>query len=277
MVSFAAPGGSVGPHKDNYDVFLCQGEGIREWHLGDRDSVAEDPSQNELPLLKPFLDQKPKSATDGDVLYLPPGIPHWGIAKDFCMTYSIGMRAPNLAELNTGAARLFGELDDATAKSSATGSDIFYEDPDLTTDEAVAGLISGAAIRRAQEMLHKSISLDARQIARILGSVATDPKAWLAPECASDDEAQKIISDSHRDVDLPVHGMARIAYCEGGETGLVFANGIAMAVSTGGIELFQNICEVRGATLDNLCAEDHIELVHWMLTSGVFDMTAKNE
>ena len=156
MVSFAAPGGSVGPHRDNYDVFLCQGEGIREWHLGDQDKVTEDASQNDLSLLKPFVDQEPISAANRDVLYLAPGVPHWGIARDSCMTYSIGMRAPNLAELHSGAARLFGELDNAAARSSATASDVFYEDPDLTTDEAVPGLISGAAIHRAQEMLHKN-------------------------------------------------------------------------------------------------------------------------
>src|SRR5688572_2940733 len=28
MVSFAAPGGSVGPHLDSYDVFLVQGQGM---------------------------------------------------------------------------------------------------------------------------------------------------------------------------------------------------------------------------------------------------------
>ena len=41
MVSFAAPGGGVGPHRDNYDVFLCQGIGIRNWRYTS-DSVAAD-------------------------------------------------------------------------------------------------------------------------------------------------------------------------------------------------------------------------------------------
>ena len=31
MVSFAAPGGSVGAHLDSYDVFLVQGMGERRW------------------------------------------------------------------------------------------------------------------------------------------------------------------------------------------------------------------------------------------------------
>ena len=34
MVSYAADGGNVGPHYDNYDVFLLQGEGQRQWSVG---------------------------------------------------------------------------------------------------------------------------------------------------------------------------------------------------------------------------------------------------
>src|SRR5205085_1184165 len=31
MVSYAVPGGGVGPHVDSYDVFLLQGRGRRRW------------------------------------------------------------------------------------------------------------------------------------------------------------------------------------------------------------------------------------------------------
>jgi len=276
MVSFAAPGGSVGPHRDNYDVFLCQGEGIREWHLGDKEKVLEDESSKELSLLMPFVDQEPQTVADGDVLYIPPGVPHWGIARDFCMTYSIGMRAPSLAELQAGAARLFDELDDVTAKSSATGTDVFYEDPDLMTNEAIPGYISGAAIRRAGETLRKNVSLDEQQVAKVLGSVVTDPKAWLAPECVSDDEAKKLIKELDEKSKLSVHGMARIAYCETGAGGLVFANGFARQVSPVQLESFRKLCKFRTATSDPLCADGDAGLLYWLLASGVFDLTPKN-
>jgi 50S ribosomal protein L16 3-hydroxylase len=272
MVSFAAPGGSVGPHRDNYDVFLCQGEGVREWHIGDKDNVIEDDSSNDLSLLKPFVDQKPQTAGVGDVLYLPPGTPHWGIARDFCMTYSIGMRAPSLAELQAGAARLFADLDDVMAISSATGTDVFYEDPDLTTDEAVPGFISSTAIRRARNTLHKITSLGELEIAMILGSVATDPKAWLAPECVSEDEVTDVLERLDQDSQLAVHGMARIAFCEIGAAGLIFANGRAKQVSAEHLQTFREMCEFRTATRDALCADNDTELTHWLLTSGVFDL-----
>ena len=273
MVSFAAPGGSVGPHKDNYDVFLCQGEGVREWHLGDGDKVIEDESSNDLSLVMPFVGQEPQTAAGGDILYIPPGIPHWGIAQDFCMTYSIGMRAPSLAELKAGAARLFDDLDDVTANSSATGADVFYEDPDLTTNEAVPGLISDAAIRRAGNILRESTSLDRQRIAMILGSVATDPKAWLAPERVSDDEAKKLISQMDQKSNLCVHGMARIAFCETGAACMIFANGHARQVAQGDLGFFRNICRFRTINGAELCADSNTVLLQWLLTSGVIDLS----
>lgn len=82
MVSYAAPGGGVGPHVDSYDVFLLQGPGRRRWRVLGRQYVCEA----------------------GDLLYLPPGIRHDGVALGECYTYSIGFRAPRGAEL--GAAFL---------------------------------------------------------------------------------------------------------------------------------------------------------------------------
>ena len=37
MISFAAQGGSVGPHYDHYDVFLLQGLGSRHWQISSLD------------------------------------------------------------------------------------------------------------------------------------------------------------------------------------------------------------------------------------------------
>ncbi|HYL24914.1 MAG TPA: cupin domain-containing protein [Burkholderiales bacterium] len=83
MVSYATPGGGVGPHVDSYDVFLIQRSGRRRWRIGGRASFV---------------------ARAGDLLYLPPGVRHDGVALEPCFTYSIGFRAPRGAEL--GAAFL---------------------------------------------------------------------------------------------------------------------------------------------------------------------------
>jgi 50S ribosomal protein L16 3-hydroxylase len=100
MVSFAAPGGSVGPHFDQYDVFLLQGEGRRHWQIGEH-CHADSPllPNSELSLLQHFDAQQDWILEPGDMLYLPPGVAHWGIALDPCTTFSIGFRAPSHADI----------------------------------------------------------------------------------------------------------------------------------------------------------------------------------
>jgi len=273
MVSFAAPGGNVGPHRDNYDVFLCQGEGTREWRLGDSESCVADPFSSDLKLLKPFADPEARIDQAGDVLYLPPGVPHWGIARDFCMTYSIGMRAPTLAELNACIARLFDLPDGIAARSSATGSEVFYEDSDLEAHEAVPGLISNAAIGRCKKLLPAEINLDDRQIAMLLGSVVTDPKAWLEPERIARDEIAATLRQLEQLGNLDIHGMSKLAYYESTGSNLVFANGCVLKAGREELRLFRDMCKSRTTSGGEICANAGAELQRWLLASGVFDLT----
>lgn len=98
MVSFAVPGGTVGPHVDRYDVFLVQMSGQREWRLGPADSTDFIP---DIPLrvLSKFRGACTVTCEPGDILYLPPGLGHYGIAKTECLTYSVGYRAPSSSAL----------------------------------------------------------------------------------------------------------------------------------------------------------------------------------
>ncbi len=93
MVSWASDGGGVGPHVDSYDVFLLQIEGRRRWRIG----PLEDPSlvpDVPLRILRNFVPQEEWLLEPGDMLYLPPGWAHDGVAEGECMTASIGFRAP---------------------------------------------------------------------------------------------------------------------------------------------------------------------------------------
>ena len=105
MVSYAAPGGSVGPHVDHYDVFLLQAAGQRKWLIDQ--SGAPDLSFREdleLRILQSFTPTDEWILEPGDMLYLPPGVPHHGIGMDDCMTWSIGLRAPGRGEFLRGLA-----------------------------------------------------------------------------------------------------------------------------------------------------------------------------
>ena len=99
MVSYAVNQGSVGPHTDDYDVFLIQAEGKRHWSL---DSLA-DPNHtladSDLCILQDFNTTEEWLLEAGDMLYLPPKLAHYGIAQGDCMTYSVGFRAPNQQDL----------------------------------------------------------------------------------------------------------------------------------------------------------------------------------
>jgi 50S ribosomal protein L16 3-hydroxylase len=101
MVSYAVPGGGVGPHVDSYDVFLLQGHGRRRWQISRQADHAFVPG---LPLkvLERFAPDEEWVLEAGDMLYLPPGVAHHGVALSECLTWSIGFRAPSDAELVEG-------------------------------------------------------------------------------------------------------------------------------------------------------------------------------
>ncbi len=100
MVSFAHTGGSVGPHFDHYDVFLVQGTGRRRWQIDARPEPDRRLRPNqELQLLADFQPTDEWILEPGDCLYLPPGVPHHGVAVEPCTTWSVGLRTPAAAEL----------------------------------------------------------------------------------------------------------------------------------------------------------------------------------
>jgi 50S ribosomal protein L16 3-hydroxylase len=98
MVSYAAPGGGVGPHFDSYDVFLVQGRGRRLWRIA-RPQAFALAAGAPLKLIEGFRADEEYLVEPGDLLYVPPGWGHEGIALDACMTCSVGMRAPQGNEL----------------------------------------------------------------------------------------------------------------------------------------------------------------------------------
>lgn len=167
MVSYAAHGGGVGPHFDQYDVFLVQGLGQRRWQVGPRCSAntALLPDAS-LRLLPDFVVKHEWLLEAGDVLYLPPGFAHHGIAVgDDCMTYSIGFRAPSRAEL-------LGHWVDALI-------DDINED-DRYTDGALAlpdnpGEIDSASLARLHGLVRGALR-DGGDFAHWFGRYVTTPK-----------------------------------------------------------------------------------------------------
>jgi 50S ribosomal protein L16 3-hydroxylase len=150
MASYAARGGSVGPHYDQYDVFLIQMEGQRLWKIGAR-CDAETPllAETDLRIVEDFETTQEWLLNPGDMLYLPPRLSHWGIAKTDCMTFSVGFRSPTLADM----------LYDLAIEITAQGSDRQYADPVLTPEMA-SEAIHPAFIQQARKQLLELLSDD---------------------------------------------------------------------------------------------------------------------
>jgi 50S ribosomal protein L16 3-hydroxylase len=252
MISFAAPGGGVGPHRDNYDVFLCQGIGSREWHVSTAD-VADDPdASDDLALLAAFSGQA-HAVTEGDVLYLPPGVAHWGTATRACITYSIGMRAPQLSDLS-------GEWQDDTRP------DPFYTDPDLGADESKPGWISPISLARAMQLVGKG--QDPARVAIALGCFVTQTKDWITPEGATDEETLRILDAGAAPEGLGVHGMARIAWDDRN----VYANGASTPRNGVDGSWLEDLCRTRVLPTPTGNGPAAMGCVAWMLKMGVFEL-----
>jgi len=98
MASYATDGGGVGPHTDSYDVFLLQAHGRRRWRISrqrDQRLVRGLP----LKILADFRSTHEWVLEPGDMLYLPPGVAHEGVALGECITLSVGFRSPSWQEL----------------------------------------------------------------------------------------------------------------------------------------------------------------------------------
>lgn len=167
MVSYAAPGGGVGPHVDSYDVFLLQGFGRRRWRWGAQRDLAFVP---DLPLriLARFAPDHDEVLGPGDMLYLPPQAAHDGVAVDACTTYSIGFRAALAQEI---AEAFLTHLADTVELHGR------YADPDLAATRAPARIPSAMRSRVARTLAR--IRVARGDVDAFLGAWLTEPKAHV--------------------------------------------------------------------------------------------------
>jgi 50S ribosomal protein L16 3-hydroxylase len=168
MVSYASNCGGVGPHVDSYDVFLLQVAGRRRWRVG----RARDPVLREgvpLKILRHFVPEHDWLLGPGDLLYLPPGWAHDGVAAgDDCMTCSIGFRAPSRGEF---ARDLLGRLADGEAPGAAA----IYRDRDQPATAAPGEVPRGLRAFAVDSIWRRLADVDTVDCA--LGEALTEPRA----------------------------------------------------------------------------------------------------
>ncbi|MBO9579992.1 MAG: cupin domain-containing protein [Sphingobium sp.] len=242
MVSYATEGGGVGPHFDQYDVFLVQGLGKRRWQIGAMcDGASELLPHDDLRLLANFKATDEWVLEPGDILYVPPGLAHNGIgASDDCMTYSVGFRAPARSEL------IAHYVDDALGRLA---DDDRYADPDLRRLDN-PGEIPAEALDRLHAMVTETLG-DRDAFVRWFGGYVSTPKYpevdWAPEEAIEVGALRGMLADG---VALVRNPASRFSFVrQGGSDVLLFVDG----------ECF----ECRGETAafaERLCAGDRVEI-----------------
>ncbi|MGK8436394.1 JmjC domain-containing protein [Ectopseudomonas hydrolytica] len=257
MISFAAPGGGVGPHFDNYDVFLLQAHGHRRWQIGQMcDSDSPLLPHADLKILAEFEPTDEWVLAPGDMLYLPPRLAHNGIAEDDCMTYSVGFRAPSAAEVLTHFTDFLGQF---------LPDEERYSDADIQPSED-PNQIQRDALERLKALLNEHMS-DERLLMTWFGQFMTEPKY---PELVAgiEIEEEDFLGALEDGAILIRNPSARMAWSEVGEDLVLFASGQSRLVSTSLRELLKLICSADALHVENLgawLADDEGRTLLWEL------------
>ncbi|MCF5721773.1 JmjC domain-containing protein [Pseudomonas syringae] len=241
MISFAAPGGSVGPHFDNYDVFLLQAQGKRNWKIGQMCSSESPLLQHaDLRILAEFEESAEWVLEPGDMLYLPPRLAHFGIAEDDCMTYSVGFRAPSAAEVLTHFTDFLSQyLTDEERYTDADAQPV--SDPhQIQTD----------ALDRLKSLLAEHMS-DERMLLTWFGQFMTEPRypELVAGEELGEDDFISALQDGAILVRNP---SARMAWSEVDDDVLLFASGQSRYLPGKLRELLKLVCAADALHAENL-------------------------
>ena len=272
MISFAATGGSVGAHVDQYDVFLLQAKGHRRWQI---DAGANPPlefrNDVELKLLRQFTPTHDWVVAPGDLLYLPPGVPHHGVAEDPCLTFSLGMRAPSAAEL-------LGDYCDSLAADAPDA--LRYADPDL--QPARDGYeIDDAAMHRVVEALRQLRMDDPDRFGDWFGGFITTYRSAVEP--AADDAPRPRIEvewDLAHGAALQRHPWSRMAWRRSlgkGKGGArLYAGGRALALPVRDAQRLAAAETVDGALYDSLSQAGR-DAVFELLDAGHYRLSMEDD
>jgi 50S ribosomal protein L16 3-hydroxylase len=167
MASFAPKGGSVGPHYDQYDVFLLQATGQRKWQVGPKFKPDDKLVENTpLSILQEIIVEHEWTLNPGDMLYLPPMYAHNGVAQNDCMTFSVGFRAPSETDIIQGISdHICSKLEQPK----------HYQDPNLIDASKHPALINDKAIEDFQSLLLSQLQ-DKSNVAQWLAEYMTQSK-----------------------------------------------------------------------------------------------------
>jgi len=251
MISYATPGGGVGPHYDNYDVFLIQAEGTRRWELGGIES-SQSPRLADAPvlILSEFKSQESFDLEPGDMLYLPPQVAHNGVAtSEDCVTYSAGFRAPSDAEILRTVSDHIGE--------SLTSEERFS---DAKRSVCLSpGEIDQASIDQITKRLTELLT-NRDQLETALGSLFSEPKYPDQAESLDPEGYQDWIQDAE-EFGIEIAPNNRLLYLEG-EQFKLFCNGERLTIDESEKALAKQLADQGYLLVEGINVESSALLKH---------------
>lgn len=220
MISFAPEGGSVGPHLDQYDVFILQVQGHRRWQVHQQ-TVAEDNqiAGIDLRIQKDFVAEDEWLLAPGDMIYIPPGTSHYGVATDDCLSFSIGFRANTYEDMLND---FMGFI------THGLPSDLTYKDPELSLQNH-ANEISANTIEQLRERFRQYLDPQHPAMEKWFGRFVSDARADLV---IANDEVFATLDDLIKQHPYVWRNPAsRFAFIEQTEQVLLFVDGEDFTVS----------------------------------------------
>ena len=261
MISYASHGGGVGPHYDNYDVFLIQAAGKRQWEIGGKYDQ-HSPCRPDTPVL--ILDQWQHKEScllePGDMLYLPPQTGHNGVAVgDHCMTYSVGFRAPSHSELLSSF---------SDAMIDRLGNEDRYSDQNLKIQNN-PGEISRQALEEIQEIFRQYYQ-DQELVSDWFGRFVTESKyasdgTTSGTRCTVDD----LIKHHSKGGIIIRNEGSRFAFIHQKDKFTLFVDGKAFECDQDTKRFAENLCEQHPIILDQFISNrSSLHLISQLIQQG---------
>ena len=248
MVSYAPKGGSVGKHFDFYDVFLVQGHGHRRWQLGQMcDESTQFIPDQPLKLLAEMDVHFDEVLAPGDLLYVPPGLSHYGVAEDDCLTFSFGFRMPNLSEM-------IDQVSDKFAENTSLKNPLADIARQQTTHLGEINSTEFAYLKtQLLDYLTQAPEFDAAIMAYM--SEASYPNNIPEPEEVDANDVAEVIGADYQIILEPA---SRLLYRKQGDSFEFWANGDTVCISAAFMPYLKQIADGESLLLDERFNEAEI-------------------
>lgn len=243
MLSCGSTNGTVGPHTDHYDVFLVQVYGQREWSYTQNKIYNPDliPEQA-LKLMSDFKADQSFILNPGDILYLPPEVAHYGIAKsDDCVTCSVGMRTPSHSELLTSFV-------DHIAQNLSDNNR--FNEPEFDEQPSI-GEVTQSDLTNITKILTQNLNSENTSLSNWFGQYMSEYRSLFY-----EFNQHRDIKDLSNDFDLALSPFSKSCYFKNKQSSQMFVNGQAFTTSLHLAEMICNDKKIPHEMREKLTASD---------------------